>query len=946
MRLLVWLALCLSSGPAVASPLGQLQIVAHEDDDLYFMTPALPDGIATGEPSWTVFLTAGDAGRSSSYWLSREAGIRAAYAQMTGVPNSWTSHPVTFEGRTLTAFRLNTVQEVIVVFLRLPDGNPNGTGYAATGFESLRNLWNGPPGTLIHSLDGAHQYTRSGLIDLLAAILRQRDPSVLRIQDMTAYHGSDHSDHVHAGRFAFEAHLRHPAAHRLRAYRAYNIETLPSNLSAAEIAESDAIITTYGAFDPGVGPRSWNEREVPIADLDRARVALVAQGTSLGDVCLTVLDVGTSNEQLSFAPCADDDRQAFRLTERDVRHAGRCLVSPVPGGNPVSIGLSPCTDALAQAFTFFSDGHLRGRNGLCVSEAGGLPILEACTGSSRIWEVSALPGAAAGAGSDFSTLEFGADPSRYESLEFGDVDGDGDEDACARRVEAIYCALAQGDGTFAAATLWHPNFGDDDAWGAPQYGTTIQMYDLDGDGLADLCGRGGLGIYCVRSNGAAFFDFRLWTTTFSNVDGGSDAQTYGSIRLGDVNGDGLGDVCGHRAGGVHCLLGDGAGFDPPTAWIGPSWVTTLAQPDPGQLGQTMMLGDLDGDGADDVCERGAAGVWCALASPGTSSFVDPALRSIGEYSDGLGWSSSEIYWGSLRLGDVSGDGRDDLCGRGGAGILCLFSIDGRFNVRNHLLSPEFSNAAGLGTVPSAGSLQLADIDGDDRADVCAAGPTALVCTIHGDPFEGTGPAIHVDLGGFHGPPGDDYEAAARLSGVWNEAGLGTTALVDEHGLPTGTSVVVTADVDTGSSGAVGAPGERLLGDNVYSGPGDPTWSVALVELPAGAYLIHLYAPTNTAVATGGLDIAGLRLPSIPGSASHTLERGTSWTSIAVIHPAGTLEISGDATGIATYAGLAGLQLVPLPEPTSGTLLGVGTAALLLGSRHRAWRGAVAPTRAA
>jgi hypothetical protein len=60
-----------------------------------------------------------------------------------------------------------------------------------------------------------------------------------------------------------ESHVRH----RLRAYRAYNIDTQPVNLSSQEIAESNAIIATYGAFDGGVGPNAWNQREIPIADV-------------------------------------------------------------------------------------------------------------------------------------------------------------------------------------------------------------------------------------------------------------------------------------------------------------------------------------------------------------------------------------------------------------------------------------------------------------------------------------------------------------------------------------------------------------------------------------------------------------------------------------------------------------------------------------------------------
>ncbi len=505
--------------PASALAGGQLLIVAHEDDDLYFMTPALPNAIATGEPSWSVYLTAGDAGRTNGHWQSRDLGIRAAYASIAGVADAWTALPYFAADRSLAAFQLDAAPQIIVVFMRLPDGNPSGTGYAVTGNESLRNVWEGTSRTLIHAIDGTDQYTRDDLIDTLVAIIRDRDPDVLRIQDMTAYHGSDHSDHFYSGRFAFEAHLASHTRHRLRAYRAYNIADQPVNFSTAEIAESNAIIAAYGPFDPGVGPTAWNQREIPIADVRGTQASLVYMGSSPNGECLAVTDFGGPGEGVEFAACADVEEQAFYLTERDIRHGDHCLASPAPGGSSSgggsasSIGLAPCGIGEGQSLTFFTDGHVRGRNGLCLDALLGAPQLTACSGASRSWEVSAKPDFAAGMGASFSSLELGVAPERYESLEFGDLNADSMDDVCVRRATGIFCALSIGDGFFGAATEWHPNFGDDDQWGFPEYGTTIMLGDLDGDGHADLCGRGIAGILCVRSTGSAFTDFRSWTST-------------------------------------------------------------------------------------------------------------------------------------------------------------------------------------------------------------------------------------------------------------------------------------------------------------------------------------------------------------------------------------------------------------------------------------------------
>ena len=66
-----------------------MNFVAHEDDDLFFQSPNLLNEITAGTCLRTVYALAGDAGDDSTYWMDREAGVRAAYAQMMGVSNSW-----------------------------------------------------------------------------------------------------------------------------------------------------------------------------------------------------------------------------------------------------------------------------------------------------------------------------------------------------------------------------------------------------------------------------------------------------------------------------------------------------------------------------------------------------------------------------------------------------------------------------------------------------------------------------------------------------------------------------------------------------------------------------------------------------------------------------------------------------------------------------------------
>ena len=104
-----------SSAPPSGCARGRtLNIVAHEDDDLLFLSPDLIRDIRGGKCVRTIFLTAGDAAdnvggnafQRKRYWLARERGNRAAYALMAGVRNSWKESHVQVNGHRIVMFTL------------------------------------------------------------------------------------------------------------------------------------------------------------------------------------------------------------------------------------------------------------------------------------------------------------------------------------------------------------------------------------------------------------------------------------------------------------------------------------------------------------------------------------------------------------------------------------------------------------------------------------------------------------------------------------------------------------------------------------------------------------------------------------------------------------------------------------------------------------------------
>ena len=158
-----------SSAAGATCPGGALYFVAHPDDDLLFMSPDLLRDVQSGRCVRTVFLTSGDAGFALPHAQQREDGIEAAYAEMAGVNDNWTTADAGISARSIRLRRLVGAPQVSVAFLRLPDGNnSDGGGYSSYNFQSLLRLYNGAVGS-ISAIDSTATYTASGLRSTIAS---------------------------------------------------------------------------------------------------------------------------------------------------------------------------------------------------------------------------------------------------------------------------------------------------------------------------------------------------------------------------------------------------------------------------------------------------------------------------------------------------------------------------------------------------------------------------------------------------------------------------------------------------------------------------------------------------------------------------------------------------------------------------------------------------------
>ncbi|MBM4355476.1 MAG: hypothetical protein FJ109_17090, partial [Deltaproteobacteria bacterium] len=309
------------------------------------------------------------------------------------------------------------------------------------------------------------------------------------------------------------------------------------------------------------------------------------------------------------------------------------------------------------------------------------------------------------------------DSALFDAAGSTDVDGDGLADFCARAAAGLLCALSGQNGLSKQLQGPHPELSDDLGWNHPSHYGTIHMGDIDGDTLADVCARGNSGIRCWRSTGDGFDDTAILGPAWSDAAGWENEKHFSTIRMLDVDGDGLADLCGRGPGGIECYRSLGNGFE--DGFAGPQLSDDQGWGKPEYFG-TIRSGDIDGDGKHDLCARGAAGFMCWLS---TGVGYGEAIGGP-TWNDAGGWSEMR-YWETIRLADINGDGRDDLCARGPAGIECYASIGNGFSPA--VPGPTLSDDSGWHDQTNYLPIRLGDINGDGMADVCARANAGIRC---------------------------------------------------------------------------------------------------------------------------------------------------------------------------------------------------------------------------
>ena len=321
-------------------------------------------------------------------------------------------------------------------------------------------------------------------------------------------------------------------------------------------------------------------------------------------------------------------------------------------------------------------------------------------------------------GSDLMAQPDGWDqPEYYSTIRMGDVTGNDRADLCARGPDGLTCYESTGDEFIPFDTI---GWSDDSSWDSPQFYTTIRLADLNGNDREDVCARGIAGWRCYLSEDDGFGE-RIDTDLFTDDDGFHRARYYGTIRTGDITGDGSDEVCARGPDGFSCYSFDGDGFEHVATSTGKAdehgWDNIIYWP-------SIRLADIDGDGSHALCARDSSSLFCRrFDGDDFGSKIE-----LGGLSNDSGWSDPTNY-ATLRAGDVTGDGSDDLCIRANAGMRC-YRVDDDDVTRWD--GPEWSNANGWEDTAVHGPTFITSIDEQEPGALCGRSPDGLSCHTYTD----------------------------------------------------------------------------------------------------------------------------------------------------------------------------------------------------------------------
>ena len=324
-------------------------------------------------------------------------------------------------------------------------------------------------------------------------------------------------------------------------------------------------------------------------------------------------------------------------------------------------------------------------------------------------------------------------PDKYSTIQTGDINGDGVDELIGRGplgIEAYEFDTDKGQWMPLYAG-GDPALADGGIWEQPQYYETIQLGDVNGDGADELLARevDGLHVWHYDPGSATWSELPTLTDLSDANDWGTSPSLYETIQTGNLVGGAQEEVFGRTTSGVVVWQLTGSQWERLVGFTDPEQPFDFA--DQPEYYTTIHSADIVDGGHEELWGRAPDGVrFYQLTQQGGQdmwSFLSDATLT--HFSDANGWGNASAYT-TLTTGKITADGTTFVVGRDSGGTYAealQLPWEGK-----PFLSDAFDDASGFGQAQYYSTFQTADLDGDGVEEVLARNKDGIWAVDIGD----------------------------------------------------------------------------------------------------------------------------------------------------------------------------------------------------------------------